>query len=315
MDVSLCPCCNTSSARVFDEGSPGLEVVLDGQAFYQEPYSIAECSRCSLLYKTKTLSPREFADYYAKVDFRKWETASFYPPERMVLKELSNLPHGAAILDYGCSSGRLLAPLVAKYRCFGYEINEIAASEASAKGIQIVTAAEMDRPKGMCYDAILMIDVFEHLSSPLQTLAELVRLLKVGGRLFVVTGNGDCRLGRLEGGDFWYFRTVEHVAMLTQKNALWLAEQLQLRVIQWRELCHYDWKWREVAVKSVKHFSYSVFRRGTAPIKAFFRLLPIINRAERWTVSPAFNFSADHVVAIFQKLPELSPLLSPGFEE
>src|SRR5436305_9243952 len=46
------------------------------------------------LFRTPTLSQAALDRYYAKVDFREWEIAGFFPPERCVLRILRELPSG-----------------------------------------------------------------------------------------------------------------------------------------------------------------------------------------------------------------------------
>jgi len=41
---------------------------VNGETFQQPDYFIRECVQCGLLYRSETLSPADFARYYAKVD-------------------------------------------------------------------------------------------------------------------------------------------------------------------------------------------------------------------------------------------------------
>jgi cyclopropane fatty-acyl-phospholipid synthase-like methyltransferase len=109
----------------------------------------------------------QLARCYDLIDFRHWETTGLYPTEKVVLARLGQLPAGSRVLDFGCSSGRLLSNLVGRHQCIGLEINEQAAAVARAKGIQIVAALDEIQPRSL--DAAVMVDVFEHLPRPTET--------------------------------------------------------------------------------------------------------------------------------------------------
>src|SRR5436305_11124806 len=108
------------------------------------------------LFRTPTLSQAALDRYYAKVDFREWEIAGFFPPERCVLRILRELPSGSAILDFGCSSGRLLAPLTESYDCYGVEVNAAAATEAARKGVKVLSAGDLDTAGAPMFHAIVL---------------------------------------------------------------------------------------------------------------------------------------------------------------
>src|SRR5262249_23714357 len=152
-------------------------------------------------------------------------------------------PNGSAILDFGCSSGRLLAPLTSTHRCFGVEVNEAAAAEAAKKGITMLSdVADIRAPK---FDAIILVDLFEHIGRPLDLLRSLSRRLTDNGMLAIVTGNGDAPACRRDPALFWYFRNLEHLCMLTRKHAELICKQLGLRLGRWIELSHYELSLRE----------------------------------------------------------------------
>lgn len=301
MEVAFCPACKNAHRRPTGTEVPGFIATAGATEYLQEPYSVCECSACGLLYKTRTLSPQEFADYYDNTDFRKWETRDFYPTERAVLRHLRTLPRRARILDFGCSSGRLLSPLVYDYQCFGCEINDSAMHEALSKRITMLSVEELASASSENYDAIVMLDVFEHLQYPTECLRMLVRLLKFDGRLIVVTGNGDVANCRVDPSQFWYFRIIEHVAMLTKDHAKWLEQQLSLQLIEWRRLSHYDWIWPAAIGQRLRHFAYWRLRNGTRQIRMLLRYLPGFKKAEHWPVAPTLCFSDDHIMAVFRK--------------
>jgi len=300
-EVQNCPACGDTCFNSTGPVVSGLKVNCGGRQFEQPPYAVHECSTCGLLYKNKTASPAELDAYYARVDFRKWETIGHFPTERTALTFLRKLPPGARILDFGCSSGRLLAPLVGTYECWGFEINTEAAATAAGKGLTMLSSDFLTVDQQQCFDAIVMVDVFEHLPAPTDLLLKLYARLKPGGLLLIVTGNGDASACRLDPAQFWYFRNFEHLCMLTRRNADYLAKELGARLEHWQEVSHYDAPLLKRLKQEAQHFSYWQFRQRTLLARTILPLIPFLNRARCWLMAPGYEVSCDHLVVGLRK--------------
>lgn len=277
-----------------------------GTSYEQPDYEIHDCSFCGLLFRTPRLSDEELSDFYARIDYRVWEITGLYPPERAVHAHLKRLPAGSRLLDFGCSSGRLLGPLVGAYRCYGIELNPDAVVVAGAKGLCILPGHALDTEPGESFDAVVMVDVFEHLVAPLETLSKLVRLLRPNGVLVLATGNGDWPTCRLDPAQFWYFRHLVHVCMLTFRHAQFIAQSLSLRLEQYEPITHDDAGLHKRARQYVQHWAYWQFRRKTFLSRTVLRTVPVIRRARSWTNAPEFSVTRDHVVVEFRKSAEFS---------
>lgn len=294
--VGACPGCGSTACRATGPVVEGSVTFAGGRGYSQPPYAVRECAACGLLYKDNTASPAELEAYYAAADFRKWETPGHFPTERAVLAVLRGLPRGSRILDFGCSSGRLLAPLTRDYRCHGFEVNAPAAAEAAAKGIAMAPADFLERVPPGTFDALVLVDVFEHLSAPTILLRKLCAALTPGGLLLIVTGNGDAVACRLEPAQFWYFRNIEHLCMLTRRSAEYLARVPGARLERWQEVSHYDLSLPTRLKREAQHFSYWQFRRRTFAARTILPLLPLFRRAAHWPIAPAYDVSRDHVL-------------------
>lgn len=304
VDIADCPGCGSVEFEVTGPEAPGFFHEFGGRKFQQLGYYVRECLSCGLLYRTPTLSDDTLADYYAVVPFQRWEAKKFHPIERTVLSILKSLPPGSRILDYGCSSGRLLSTLCHDYQCYGSEVNSAAASEASARGLRIIEPGVLASATPEKFDAIVLVDVFEHLRKPLVLLRQLAQHLKPDALLVVATGNGDAPACRRDPAQFWYFRTLEHLSMFTERHARHLSTALGLSLESLTKMCHYDLSVREKAVLWFQDFIYWQFRRRTFLARTLLPLLPKIRRARTWTAAPACTCTRDHVVAVFRK-PEL----------
>lgn len=297
--IDHCPACGEAASVALGEVAPGLTASVAGRDFHQPAYQVQECVRCGLLYKDKVLADEALAAYYAQLDFKKWEISDFFPNERAVHDILRQLPAKARILDFGCSSGRLLAPFAGDFLCYGVEINADAAYAAAAKGLQMLPPGRGNWEES--FDAIVLMDVFEHLSSPTALLLQLARHLNNGGILIVGTGNADAAACRLDPGQFWYFRNVEHLCMLSRQTAHVLAAELGLTLDGWQELSHYDTSRQDQLVQWLKHSTYWRFHRGSRAAKYLLAQVPWLKRAQNWPVAPAYTCSKDHVVVTLRK--------------
>ena len=105
------------------------------RTFEQPPYSVLRCRRCGLHYKSAIADNQTLSRYYSLTAFRKWESPDLYPSERPSFSCFERF-RGGKILDFGCSSGRLLERLVGDYQCLGFEINVEAAAVAPSKGLR-----------------------------------------------------------------------------------------------------------------------------------------------------------------------------------
>jgi 2-polyprenyl-3-methyl-5-hydroxy-6-metoxy-1,4-benzoquinol methylase len=270
------------------------------ETFRQSQYSVRECSFCGLLYRDCTLPLSDLDRYYEKVDFRKWETTGYWPTEACVLSKLRTLPRGSRILDFGCSSGRLLASLCRDYECFGFEINVPAAHEAAKKGLRMLSSDEIHCEALAKFDAVVLVDWFEHSTEPLELLRKLSRLVAHDGFLIISTGDGDADACRQDPAQFWYFRNLEHLCMLTGRHTKFLESALDLQLESRTNACHYNLSIPEKLVQKIQHFTYWQFRRGTFLARNFLRFVPRFRRAMNWPSPQDYTCSRDHVIAVFR---------------
>jgi 2-polyprenyl-3-methyl-5-hydroxy-6-metoxy-1,4-benzoquinol methylase len=109
------------------------------------------------------------------------------------LLSLTLAGHPRDVLDVGCSSGYLAAPLAAAgARVVGVELDPDAAEEARAFCADVLVGDfdSMELPfEAASFDAIVCGDLVEHLRDPKRALERLRPLLRPGGRLVLSTPN------------------------------------------------------------------------------------------------------------------------------
>jgi 2-polyprenyl-3-methyl-5-hydroxy-6-metoxy-1,4-benzoquinol methylase len=138
------------------------------------------------------------------------------------------------ILDIGCSSGNFGAEIIKRKKCIVDGIDIDSKDVKLAKGKlrrALLLNIETDPldPITDKYDAILMVDVIEHLVHPVGTLKRIASLLKPGGRLLFSVPNMahvSVRLDLLQ-GDLDYRK----VGLLDDTHLHFYTEKTLLRVL------------------------------------------------------------------------------------
>ena len=138
------------------------------------------------------------------------------------------------VLDVGCSSGYLAAPLVERGNTIvGLELDPAAAHEAEAfcERVLVGDVETMELPlEAASFDVVLCGDVVEHLRNPTAALARLRPLLRPGGRVVLSTpnvANWAIRLSLLGGRWRYTDRGIldrTHTQLFTRRT---LAEMLE----------------------------------------------------------------------------------------
>lgn len=297
-----CPVCNSTAVALRSDGGLPVSETTRNYLFRQNAYRIMECGACAFVFKDSILDNEQFARLYADIDYTRWECKGLYPTERRVVRILSELRPGSRILDFGCSSGRLMGELVGRHECFGFEINQDAATDAAARGVKVVGSVDEFPALAGTMDAVVLVDVFEHLENPLPVLQTLTALLKPGGLLIVVTGDADCPAANPDLANFWYFRNIQHIGMLTRRHAEYLARKLSLTLERWSTVSHYDVSPLELFLQHSRHFVFrQIHRRPDSPVVGLLGRLPVIGRCAAWRIPPPFSASKDHAVAVWRK--------------
>lgn len=299
----MCPGCGSVDIVIIGPSGPGFVTTLQDREFVQPPYEARRCRQCQLVFKSVIAAPSVLADYYSRVDFRKWEIPGLFPTEEAVLAVLADLAPQSRVLDFGCSTGRLLSRVVGQFRCYGVEINADAAREAEKKGLRMVNPATLfEHEMPTRYDAVVAVDLVEHLTEPTDLLTKLSEQIVPGGRLILSTGDADSPAARHDPANFWYFRNIEHLCMFTRKYAEFLAARLGLELIRWDRMSHYRQTLRTRTFEWAQTLAFEVFHRGRFPwFRPLLSVVPGFRRARHWASRPSRTGTVDHVLAVFRK--------------
>ncbi|MBU1125702.1 MAG: methyltransferase domain-containing protein [Candidatus Omnitrophica bacterium] len=98
---------------------------------------------------------------------------------------------GGVVVDLGCGYGYMTKQLVSSARVYGLDLKEGPLRDALQQGVQpIVCNLANEIPlKSDTVDAVVAGEIIEHIMEPEVFLAQVLRILKPGGKLILTTPN------------------------------------------------------------------------------------------------------------------------------
>jgi SAM-dependent methyltransferase len=280
----------------------GFSTTLGGKELKQPDYAVVVDESTGLLRRKPSLSEEELDFYYEHNDWRRHCSDHLFPTEVALLEELvGRLPSGARVLDLGCGDGRFLTALPDSFSKFGTELSSGAARQAMERGVAIVQHADVLAGGHGMFDAIVMIDLFEHLSDPHLFISSIISSVKDGGFIGIATGNGDFWVVRRDPANHWYFRVISHLCMWTEDFAVHAEKTLPIRRVARRFCSHYRFRLKDAVSELSKEFAYDVFHTGRWKwLSPFAFYVPVLRRARSWVQRPSARVRSDHIVTVFR---------------
>jgi SAM-dependent methyltransferase len=205
-----------------------------------------QCKACTVVY----LDPRPAAgemrriypDAYHAFDFSEADFGIIHKVRsrleaRRLTRSIGDVSERARIVDVGCGDGFHLDLLRRHGRkswtLEGVDLDPRAAAAARARGLTVHegTVQELNLPQSN-YDVALMIQTIEHVADPASVLGAVVKLLKPGGRLIIVTDNTgslDFRLFRRRHWGGYHF--PRHFSLFNDRSIRMIAARSGFEVV------------------------------------------------------------------------------------
>jgi SAM-dependent methyltransferase len=161
---------------------------------------------------------------YAEVNFARY--SQYWWSNRYYAKLACRFgPIHGRVLELGCGLGHLLTWLADRYQVFGTDINSWALSQAHHNmphgQFTLISADEcLAFPDGS-FDIIIAKHVVEHLKHPEQAIAEMSRVLKVGGLLILATPNLSSPMRKQKKEHWIGYKDPTHISLKPPEE--WLA--------------------------------------------------------------------------------------------
>jgi SAM-dependent methyltransferase len=123
------------------------------------------------------------------------------------------LPSGSRVLDVGCGRGVLLGALADRgFEAHGFEISGTAAAGADPRAkIRVAANLREASYRTRYFDAVVLWHVLEHLPDPRETLMEIRRIMRRGGRLAIAVPNFSSAQARWAGPAWFHLDLPRHL--------------------------------------------------------------------------------------------------------
>src|SRR5262245_34250051 len=219
-----CPSCvNDSTTRL---GLVRYQTRENGWPCSQELF---ECGRCGLLYLDHQIARDKLIDRYKALPSDAWKDIVQRRDFELAGAEVRRRHTRGRVLGCGCFRGYFHRSLPPEFERFGIEPSRAAQEEAERRNVRILACSVESATISERFDAIVLMDVVEHLDAPADVLTKLAGWLAPGGHLIVSTGNTDALTWRMMRLNYWYYMP-QHIRFFNRRWFQWIAERVGLKL-------------------------------------------------------------------------------------
>lgn len=227
-------------------------------------YRLKRCGRCGFQFKDPPIAADRLLACYAEAESSHWgETVD--PRERrfdVIAELLGRHAPGRRVLDIGCFNGALLEHLGSAWERYGVEPSRKAVATAKQRGVRIVGRTLDDVPGEVgAFDAILAIDVVEHIAEPVGFFRGVWERLGPNGIFLAVTGDTGALTWRMQGSRYWYCSIPEHVSFYCQSTMAYLEREMGMERVEYERHSHIRSRIGPKSVELAKNLIYTVGNR------------------------------------------------------
>jgi SAM-dependent methyltransferase len=226
--LTACPVC----------GSEAIGRLLVAEDFHYGiagSYAADKCRDCDLVFLNPMPTTADLAALYP-TDYYSYQTPTLPAGPKVVLRRVLGMERNTLVpefarpgvmLDLGCGAGHYLLKMrAAGWTVFGSELSQAAADAGRSAGLDIRGGELMDAGfEDEKFDFVRLNHSFEHMYNPFEVLAEIRRILKPEGKLFIGVPNVSGFWARLFGKYWWNFGAPVHTFNYSPKNLKILLEK------------------------------------------------------------------------------------------
>lgn len=258
-----------------------------------EMFRLLGCPECGVNQKYPFIPAEELERCYAAASDDNWGNTIDHKARQTDLfaDTLNRHVPGGHLLDIGCSNGAILSCFDDRWKKYGVEPSVAASRLAAARGINILGQTINDLTLVVDqFDAVMAIDLVEHLSNPMQFFAKVRGMLRQGGVFLVFTGDTDAATWSRFGSSHWYCGLPEHVVFFNAKSIRWIAHRTGFKVSEVQRRPHLRMPFLTRTNQAIRVAIWCGVRR----FKGFG-----IERLRRWSTrrrSPYWSTASDHML-------------------
>jgi SAM-dependent methyltransferase len=234
--LDLCPLCGSSNHKTLYEKVKDRHYKINGE------FTIEKCNECSLVFLNPmpddsvlvNLYPEDFYSYQefiGKSNQIKEFLKKFLLPGTGTKDPIFDTP--GKILDIGCGSGQFLSKMRDQgWQTYGVEVsNDAATLGKTSAGLDIFAGSllEANFPSNN-FDYIRSNHSFEHIYNPNETMEEIHRILKPGGKLLIGVPNINSLNADLFKQYWWYLGAPVHTFNYSVKSLTEMLEKHEFLV-------------------------------------------------------------------------------------
>lgn len=224
-----CPVCGSS------QSAPQVETAINDAADYitGDKFQVLQCSNCSLAW---TAPQPTNLDRYYPAKYRRYNALILG-----ILKTLyrirargwsSRFTQPGSALEIGCGDGFMLDAL----RSLGWSVSGTERTADMAKfasehfGLKVYADDQEKLPSDAKFDMIVMFQVLEHLTDPLEQIKKCASLLKPGGRVIIGVPNFSSWQSKYARASWFHLDVPRHLFHHSPRSMAHLAQAANMRI-------------------------------------------------------------------------------------
>jgi SAM-dependent methyltransferase len=153
-------------------------------------------------------------------------------------------PATGSLLEIGCAYGFFLLEASAHFSVRGLEVSSHAVAAAQSRGLDVANRSLAEHflwhPEPV--DAVVMLDVVEHLDQPLALLREAISHLKPDGAIMISTGDWNSLLAKAMGRRWRLMTPPQHLYFFSPRTLSTLLEHAGCEIV------HISKPWKTVPI-------------------------------------------------------------------